>query len=109
MLRRFHGLEHPPGPQPCGNGGQELTDGIANTPFTIKSLSLDHGKDMSSRQPSPLIRTAGSVAPREQRLLHRIPGYPALYQNVEGTTSTITITNIQVLGTVVSRPQTGTW
>ena len=27
-----------------------------------------------------------------------IPGNPALYQNQEGTTSTVTITNIQVLG-----------
>jgi prepilin-type N-terminal cleavage/methylation domain-containing protein len=90
----------------CGNGGQQITDGIANTPFTISfCLSTTGGPIVAAAIPTytnPPTSEAflGNTNPiTNQAFYTGIPGNPALYQNVEGTTSTITITNIQVVGT----------
>ncbi len=94
------------GTTPCGNGGQQITDGITNTPFTISfCLSTTGGPIVAAAIPtytSPPTSQAflGNTDPTSgQSFYTGIPGNPALYQNVEGTTSTITISNIQVLGT----------
>ena len=87
------------GTTPCGNGGQQITDGITGTPFTMSfCLSTTGGPIVAAAIPT--YTDSGSSAYLGNNGFYTgIPGYPALYQNVEGTTSTITITNIQVLGT----------
>ena len=88
------------GTTPCGNGGQELTDGISNTPFTISfCLSTTGGPIVAAAIPTYTDPPTSEAFLGNNGFYTGIPGYPALYQNVEGTTSIITITNIQVLGT----------
>ncbi len=95
----FTGWNTHNGTTPCGNGGQQITDGIVNTPFTISfCLSTTGGQIVAAAIPT-YTSTGSSAYLGNGGFYTGIPGYPALYQNVEGTTSTITITNIQVLGT----------
>ena len=95
----FTGWNTHTGTTPCGNGGQELTDGISNTPFTISfCLSITGGQVVAAAIPTYTNPPTSEAFLGNNGFYTGIPGYPALYQNVEGTTSTITITNIQVLG-----------
>ncbi len=95
----FTGWNTHNGTTPCGNGGQQITDGIANTPFTMSfCLSTTGGPIVAAAIPT-YTNSGSSAYLGNNGFYTGIPGYPALYQNVEGTTSTITITNIQVLGT----------
>jgi prepilin-type N-terminal cleavage/methylation domain-containing protein len=87
------------GTAPCGSGGQQITDGISGTPFTISfCLSTTGGAIVAAAIPT-YTDPASAAYLGNGGFYTGIPGYPALYQNVEGTTSTITITNIQVFGT----------
>ena len=96
----FTGWNTHNGTTPCGNGGQELTDAIVNTPFTISfCLSTTGGPIVAAAIPTYTDPPTSEAFLGNGGFYTGIPGYPALYQNVEGTTSTITITNIQVLGT----------
>jgi len=87
------------GTTPCGNGGQQITDGIANTPFIMSfCLSTTGGQIVAAAIPTYTNPPTSEAFLGNNGFYTGIPGNPALYQNVEGTTSTITITNIQVLG-----------
>ena len=95
----FTGWNTHNGTTPCGNGGQQITDLISGTPFTISfCLSTTGGPIVAAAIPT-YTNSGSSAYLGNNGFYTGIPGYPALYQNVEGTTSTITITNIQVLGT----------
>ena len=87
------------GTTPCGSGGQQITDGISGTPFTMSfCLSTTGGPIVAAAIPT-YTNSGSSAYLGNGGFYTGIPGYPALYQSTEGTTSTITITNIQVLGT----------
>lgn len=84
---------------PCANGGLQITDGITNTPFTISfCISTTGGPVVAASIPT--YTDPGSAAFLGNGGFYTgIPGNPALYQNQEGTDSTVSITNIQVTGT----------
>lgn len=85
---------------PCGNGGLQITDGIANTPFTISfCLSTSGGPVVAASIPTYTNPPTSEAFLGNNGFYTGIPGNPALYQNQNNTNSTVTITNIQVLGT----------
>jgi prepilin-type N-terminal cleavage/methylation domain-containing protein len=96
----FTGWNTHTGTTPCGNGGQQLTDGIANTPFTMSfCLTVTGGPVAGASIPTYTNPPTSEAFLGNNGFYTGIPGNPALYQSTEGTTSTISITNIQVLGT----------
>ncbi len=87
------------GATPCGDGGWQITDGIANTPFTMSfCLAVTGGPIVAAAIPTYTNPPQSEAFFGNSGFYTGIPGNPALYQNQEGTTSTITISNIQVLG-----------
>ena len=85
---------------PCGNGGVVIDDGITNTPFTMSfCLSVSGGPVVGASIPTYTNPPTSEAFLGNNGFYTGIPGNPALYQSTEGTTSTISITNIQVLGT----------
>ncbi len=85
---------------PCGNGGLEITDGITNTPFTMSfCLTVSGGAVVGAAIPTYTDPPTSEAFLGNNGFYTGIPGNPALYQSTEGTTTTVTITNIQVLGT----------
>jgi hypothetical protein len=95
----FTGWNTHTGTTPCGSGGQQITDGISGTPFIITFCLTTTGGAIVAAAIPTYTSTGSSAFLGNAGFYTGIPGYPALYQNVEGTTSTITITNIQVFGT----------
>ena len=85
---------------PCGNGGLQVSNSIANTPFTMSfCLSVSGGPVAGASIPTYTNPPPGSSAYLGNNGFYTgIPGNPALYQSTEGTTTTVTITNVQVLG-----------
>jgi prepilin-type N-terminal cleavage/methylation domain-containing protein len=82
----------------CGNGGLQITDGITNTPFSISfCISTTGGPVVGAAIPT-YTDPGSSAFLGNNGFYTGIPGNPALYQNQEGTTTTVSITNIQVLG-----------
>ena len=88
---------------PCGNGGLEITDGITNTPFTmsfcLSESSTNGGGVVGAAIPTYTDPPTSEAFLGNNGFYTGIPGNPALYQSKEGTATTVTITNIQVLGT----------
>ena len=84
----------------CGAGGLQITDGISNTPFTISfCISVKGGAVVAASIPTYTDPPYSEAFLGNNGFYTGIPGNPALYQNQEGTNTTVTITNIQVLGT----------
>lgn len=83
----------------CQGGGLQITDQITNTPFSISfCLATSGGPVVGAAIPTYTDPPTSEAYLGNNGFYTGIPGYPALYQNQEGTDSTITITNIQVLG-----------
>ncbi len=83
----------------CGNGGLEISEGITNTPFTMSfCLTATGGPVAGTSIPTYTDPPTSEAFLGNNGFYTGIPGNPALYQTTEGTNSTITITNIQVLG-----------
>lgn len=98
---------------------QQITAGISGTPFTLSLCLLTSATPSSSSGvpcdpgatgPGSIPATVAPCAlptytspPASEAFLGNngfytgVPGKPALYENAEGTTATVTITNIQVL------------
>ncbi len=84
---------------PCAGGGLQVTDGIAGTPFTMSfCLSTSGGPIVAAAIPTYTDPPTSEAFLGNNGFYTGIPGNPALYQNQEGTTSNVTISNIQVLG-----------
>jgi prepilin-type N-terminal cleavage/methylation domain-containing protein len=95
----FTALNPPKQGTPCGNGGLQITDGITNTPFTISfCMSVTGGPVVAASIPTYTSPPASEAFLGNNGFYTGIPGNPAVYQNQEGTNTTVTITNIQVLG-----------
>ncbi len=83
----------------CAGGGNEVVEGITNTPFTMSMCVKVTGTSVA-----PAAIPTYTNPPTSEAFLGNegfytgIPGNPALYQTGGGGT-TISITNIQVLGT----------
>ena len=84
----------------CGNGGLQIVDGITNTPFTISFCLTVTGSGpiVAASMPTYTDPPASEAFLGNNGFYTGIPGNPALYQNKEGSTNTITMTNIKVLG-----------
>lgn len=87
---------------PCGNGGLQIADGITNTPFSISfcltTTSTNGGSIVAASIPTYTDPPTSEAFLGNNGFYTGIPGNPALYQNANNTDSTISITNIQVLG-----------
>ena len=89
----------------CTNGantGLQITDGITNTPFTISfcltTTTTNGGSIVAASIPTYTDPPQSEAFLGNNGFYTGIPGNPALYQSQEGTTSTVSITNIQVVG-----------
>jgi prepilin-type N-terminal cleavage/methylation domain-containing protein len=81
-------------PSPC----QQISEGIVNTPFTMSfCLSVSGGPVAPASIPTYTNPPTSEAFLGNNGFYTGIPGNPALYQTTEGTTSTVTITNIKVL------------
>lgn len=83
---------------PCAGGGLEISEGITNTPFTMSfCLSVTGTPVAGASIPTYTNPPTSEAFLGNNGFYTGIPGNPALYQTGSGT-STISISNIQVLG-----------
>ena len=82
----------------CGTNGYQIVDGIVDTPFTISFCLTTTGGPIVAAAIPTYTNGGSSAFLGNNGFYTGIPGNPALYQNQEGTNSTVTITNIKVTG-----------
>jgi prepilin-type N-terminal cleavage/methylation domain-containing protein len=83
--------------QAAAPGCQQITAGITNTPFTMSfCLSVSGGPVAPASIPTYTNPPTSEAFLGNNGFYTGIPGNPALYQTVQGT-STVTLTNIKVL------------
>ncbi len=82
----------------CATGGQQVKAAIAYTPYFISlCISLTGGPVVGTGIPTYYDPPNSEAFLGNNGFYTGIPGNPALYQSAEGTTTTATITQIQVL------------
>jgi hypothetical protein len=75
-----------------------MTAGVVNTPYTLKfCLNVAGGAVAAAAFPTYFDPPNSEAFLGNNGFYTGVPGNPALYQTTEGTTTTMTITNIQVL------------
>jgi len=93
--------------QATGSGCQEISAGITNTPFTMSfCLNVAGGAVAPASIPTYTNPPTSEAYLGNNNFYTGIPGNPAFYQTQQGTTSVVTITNIQVLDSN-GKPATG--
>jgi prepilin-type N-terminal cleavage/methylation domain-containing protein len=84
--------------QAAAPGCQVMTAGVVNTPYTMKfCLSVSGGPILATAFPTYFLPPTSEAFLGNNGFYTGVPGNPALYQQTETTTSTLTFTNIQVL------------
>lgn len=84
--------------QAAAPGCQPISAGITNTPFTMTfCLSVSGGPVAPASIPTYTNPPTSEAFLGNNGFYTGIPGNPALYQTAQGTTSTVTLTNIKVL------------
>jgi prepilin-type N-terminal cleavage/methylation domain-containing protein len=82
----------------CATGGQKVSASIFNTPYNIAFCITDTGGAVAGAAiPTYYDPPTSEAFLGNNGFYTGIPGNPAIYQTVEGTTSVVTITQIQVL------------
>jgi prepilin-type N-terminal cleavage/methylation domain-containing protein len=82
----------------CAVGQQEMSAAVVNTPYTMSfCISVSGGPVAPAATPTYFDPPTSEAFLGNNGFYTGIPGKPALYQTVEGSTSVVSITNIQVL------------